>query len=255
MIHHKLLRSVYHPDFWVIHTTVGYKCHDIGGFSGSQTIMAKIHYKAYFPLCHMEPGEGEHAYGYAPLTLRRKKKVNVCCAKPTLSDVFHSLYFIHSVSNQELLCNIGSWQNRTFLNNVTNSNQLPIYVHPRELEKAKVNMCTAKPTLMDVFHSTNFLKVNWYYSWKKGHFSITWPTQTKCQSITFKIHCTGRFPLMRIRKSKSICVVQNPLWGMFDFKNYRLVFGLSWSRDWERSYFIYFKYYKVASDWRQNEIC
>ncbi len=25
MIHHKLLRSVYHPEIWVIHTTVGYK--------------------------------------------------------------------------------------------------------------------------------------------------------------------------------------------------------------------------------------
>ncbi len=29
MIHHKLLRSVYHPEIWVIHTTVGYNTSDI----------------------------------------------------------------------------------------------------------------------------------------------------------------------------------------------------------------------------------
>ncbi len=29
VIHHKLLRSLYHPEIWVIHTTVGYKIQNI----------------------------------------------------------------------------------------------------------------------------------------------------------------------------------------------------------------------------------
>ncbi len=168
-------------------------CHDLRGSIGSQTIMAKIHYKAYFPLSHMDQAKARTCIWVRATHTTQKKIKTMCVLQNPLWGTFstHSIsfmrpqirsYFViledHKIEPFSII-----WPTKT------NSQYLSIH----EMQKKQKAICVVQKPLWGTFstHSLSFIQSQSRSYFvilegdKIGPFSITWPTLTKCQSITF----------------------------------------------------------------------